>query len=168
MLLIRDAVVASTRCTVTTLLPILHPVYACGQTVALVQCTSTILLQCQNGQRQHLCGCTCPVHSNCAATQALDTRRIEHQLHLFNALQLPCTGAAVMRRACIQPLHLSSALQLRCYRRSNANASSSPCCICSMHCDYLATPTPDATTVLQRLHLCDALIRIRFRDSYCV
>ena len=78
------------------------------------------------------------MHSNCAATQALDTRRIEHQLHLFNALQLPCTGAAVMRRACIQPLHLSSALQLRCYRRSNANASSSPCCICSMHCDYLA------------------------------
>lgn len=37
-------VVASTRCTVTTLLPILHPVYACGQTVALVQCTQTALL----------------------------------------------------------------------------------------------------------------------------
>jgi len=60
-------------------------------------------------------------------------------LHLSDALQLRCYG--VPTHLYLIRLHLSDALQLRCYLELAARCYTILRCIYPMHCNYVATPS---------------------------
>ena len=125
--------------------------------VALVQCTKTALLRERGREEGRLRSCIYSMHFNCIAARVTDPNEAVIQLHLSDALQLPCYKnlhfGTMQHGSCIYPMHF--------------NFVDTPDKIFLAISDLVASARCTSTTLLPRagqgkdqmlvLHLCDAL-----------
>ena len=105
------------------------------------------------------------MHCNYVATCSRSVvRGWELELHLSDALQLRCYRKRRTANDLTDWLHLSDALQLRCYLARCSERVSYICCIYPMHCNYVATRSTQSKNQPIKLHLSDAL-QLRCYDN---